>query len=99
MLCEMTLQDEDAGRDYNVTVFFNCRREIGGDDTKVCVDVDDVWLDTVVVWLVKRGCEVVFDDYETRKAWARHVEHQFDAEIRERCVTEWNKQRFAEVDE
>lgn len=98
MIRDIKIEDEDAGRVYELQVRFQCREEIGGAPGVAC-DVNGVLLENCVVWLGDYGCEVHFDDSDRRKAWAREVAIRYEDDIRAACIAVFESERHREPDE
>jgi hypothetical protein len=87
----ITIEDEDQGRVYELSVDYRCRPEIGAPG--YCVDINRVSLKSCTVWLAKCGMEVRLDTEHLRD-WERHLAIEWDKEIRDACEADYEARRF-----
>jgi hypothetical protein len=86
----ITIEDEDQGRVYELSVDYRCRPEIGAPG--YCVDIERVSLESCTVWLGKCGMEVRIDT-EHLASWEREIARSFDDEIRAACLNDYRERR------
>jgi hypothetical protein len=92
MQIDLTLEDEDQHRVYEVTVNARVVAEIGG-SPGYCCDVNSVQLNDVIVYFDGDwGCPVVIEA-DRRQFIERYVERKFNAEIVARCIEAFEERR------
>lgn len=88
MIRDITIKDDDQGREYHMQARFRCCDDTDG---RVCCDVDGIELESCVVWLGDCGCEVDFGEH--RSWWQREVERKYADEIAAACIEVWEAEQ------
>lgn len=93
MIAEIQVEDADQGRVYHLRLDCRVRPEIGG-APGYCVDLNEIWLDEVVVYFGKQGSQVAFDGDERASA-ERFVELKYQKEIERLCIEAFERAQAA----